>query len=533
MCRSLSGLLCVLFVSLGCWSSGAALTVSIKDAVDFTLRHNPGVKIEKEKLEESGGQAQEASGRFDWTIEIKDIWEKESDELSPAEKLFLFKIQGARANVPDILNWEGSLYEIGISRELRSGVTITPELAGTDVWDNLVGGSPANRPVPGVKISVPLLRGFGSSVAGADELAARSNLKAASALYAYNVSLRVYQTIAAYWDCLAALKDYQTAGEMKKTAEDIAGVIERLVRGGQMRPSVLHQVEGALAERKMELVKARGHLSQAEQELGFRMGLTPEGLKDAPLPRGHFPTVLDWSGPRIESLKSKLAEEALKRRGDLLSARQNTHTQEALLRKAENGLLPRLDLQSRVSFTSLQESSSADRFFSAYGQDYTGPNFYVQLNLEIPLENNFARGELHRRQALSSGARLRSVQLNSRVASDVTVALTAFESSISEYEQAGRVAENYERAVDDQVRLVKEIQGNITDLITMENRYFQGRLDEIEAQRRYAIALADLRLVSGTLMTTGGAVLKFDADAISRPPFIYGENGDKPGGGSQ
>jgi len=191
------------------------------------------------------------------------------------------------------------------------------------------------------------------------------------------------------------------------------------------------------------------------------------------------------------------------------------------LKKAKNGLLPRVDFQSRITVANLKDSNSADRFVTSYGGEYTGPNFYTQLNVEIPLENNFAIGELRRRQSMTERAKLQSIEVVNKVAKDVAIALNAVSSSISEYEQAVRFAENYGRAVDHQFRLVKAMESNITDLITMEDRYFQGRLAQIAALHNYAVSMVELRYVTGTLVKKVNNELQCDTAALSKPPFIY------------
>ena len=73
-------------------------------------------------------------------------------------------------------------------------------------------------------------------------------------------------------------------------------------------------------------------------------------------------------------------------------------------------------------------------------------------------------------------------------------------------------------ALDHLGRKVKGGEASLTDLIDMEDRYLEARISEIEALRKYAVAIAELRFVTGSLLTRESDYLRFKVSDLMTPP---------------
>jgi len=528
----------------------AQATIGITEAVLQTLADNPGVHIEKQKLVQSQATLQTASGQFDWVgfssvsrerqrlplsdADIKTQRDRISEQQNQVDQLN--QIIGVLNKPPvsaglataspatasplvDESETYRTTYSAGVTRQSRSGITVTPSVSARDTKNNTDTTVPANRSDANVQIVVPLLRGLGASATAAQEMAARNNLEVSRQLWRHNISRRIFQTAAAFWNCLAAQNNLAVMEDTNQRARQVYDLVELLIKGGELEPALRHQADGRLAGRQANLSDVRLALFRSRQALGINMGLSTGQLANAPAPEGDFPAAIDPSGIN-DAAVGQWIQQALQQRGDYLAAKGNIATETLLVGKARNDLKPRLDLDLRAGYAGIDQGHDGGRYGGSLSQDQRGPNAYAGLSLQWPFANNTARGELLRRQALVREAELTTAQLANAVASEVLVAAEAVRVALTEYQAAANAAMAYQKAVAHENRKLKGGDASLSDLIDMEDRYAQARLAEIEAVRKYAVALAELRLVTGTLVTADQDNINFVPASLAHLPRV-------------
>lgn len=512
---------------------GEESTISLSTAIKKTLEGNPGVKIEKEQIIQSEGVLQTASGQFDWVGLGSASWEQERQHSSTISKQ---EIQppgtiptatGLEETTENQLK-ETATYSVGLRKQFREGIVFSPSVSNVDI--DYPGQSILHQSSSDVNVEfiIPLMRGLGKRHTAANEMAAMSSLNATELLSKHNISRCIYMTSISYWNCLAALKNVQILEDTERRAGEVYRLVEKLVRVGEMEPAAKRQAQAKLYQRQADIRASRSSVYQTRQGLAVAMGYTPKELPEAPLPDGSFPPVFKKS-LLDDEMTRKYIDVAIQKRGDYLATLTNVETEEILLGKSHDDVKPKLDFTFRIGVSGFNERSDSSRYFRSMYHDHVGPNAFGGLTLELPIENNVAKGEFVRRRSLMKEAKLTADKLSNGIASDVLVSVERLRSAIKEYRLATESAEAYRDSADNENFKVRQGMSELNDLIDMEDRYFTARARQIETMRKYAVALADLRFATGTLLTDEKRSFRFRMNSLMTVPLTETTNTKKEG----
>lgn len=479
---------------------------TLGEALEATLAKNPGVQITREQVRQREGSLQSASGQFD--LSFGTFW---SEEIYRAPT-------GAPAPFASVLREDTSIYSVGLIKPFRSGVIVSPQINVLDSGNDTPGNVPVSRSSLDLKITVPLLRGFGTQNTGAQEIAAGLAADAQRNLARYQVELIVFQTAAAYWNCLAARRDFEILSDTAGRAEQILQAVELLASGGELDRATRDQARALVASKQAERENGELLYYEARQALGVSVGLGPSQLVNPPLVAGEPPVMLDAQALR-PAIGEKYVYEALQRRGDYQASNINVEAEEALLRQAKNNLKPLLDFELTVGYAGYD--ARRDRFRPGYSvsNDLTGINTLGTLTLEWPIANNVARGQVVNQRARRNEAQLNTERNANSIASRVLVALQTLRQTISQYRYNAVAVDTYRVALNQTNEKMKAGEATITELIDVEERYADARRALNETERVYAITLAELRLVTGTLSEVVDSRAVFDVRTLSEIPF--------------
>ncbi len=494
--------------------------ISLSDAVLKTLRANPGIFVSQEKIVQGEGLQQKAAGQFDWTIRSQASIDHKKTPLDSYDAKTA-QAASVLANIPynDYLQQDTNTYSLGLAKQFRSGVTVTPNVAVVDYKTNADTKVPISRSEMRIELNVPLLRGLGSQATGADELAAISQAKATRLLARQNIAQIIYTTSVNYWNSLAAKMSFELTADTQARSNKLLDLVEKLVRAGLLEPAALNQAKANSLSGQVSVSTGETDFYRSRQALALSMGMTPRELPDAPNPANNFPAVIDTATLNKVSI-NLFIEEALKKRGDYLAAQTDIETARTLLAKAQNETKPKLDIGVKVGYAGEDEVSTSSRYFNSLGRNVTGLNSFVSLSLELPIFNNAARGNMVYRKSQVRESELIQNDLSNRIASDILIAYRALSSAINEHQLASESEKSYKKAVEFENQKYKAGSSTLTALIDIEDRYFRARIATIEALRKYSVAMAQFRLVTGTMLDVGDKTLNFDEQKLLQFPPI-------------
>lgn len=486
-------------------------TISLSDAVRNTLEMNQEVRIERERVIQRRGFHQAASGPFDWMF--SSVVERESS-------------RGPTPDADAIQSVTQDFYALGISKQLRNGMLITPRVSVTQA-DNILSSGPVGVSSVNLSLTVPLLRDRGARNTAADERAASADLDGAVSLQIQHISERVFNTAITFYDCLAAYERLQVLKEAEELTLESMDTVRRMITAAILDPGDMLQAQAVVASKQADRRAGEQSLYRRRLSLAAAMGYPSENIPDAPLAGGTFPQPI--ASRDLEAVsRTEYIRNAMNYRGDYRASLKNIESEDILLQRAENARRTRLDLNVGAGYTGFDTGSGAGRPFRALYNNPIGPNVIVGMRMSLPLGNNAALGHQAVREASLREAQQQSDRLSTLITHDILAAHEDLRSAIDRYQLVLTSEQIFQNALDHESKKLTTGQSSLTEVLQIQDRYVGVRLAKIDAQREYAAAMARFRLVTGTLLGYDEDGVQFDMSRLLTLPFTEGADTNEP-----
>ena len=304
----------------------------------------------------------------------------------------------------------------------------------------------------------------------------------------------------AYWECVLASEKIGIYTKSLEVAEQQIAEVREQVNVGKLAELELAASEAEVAEKREQLISARGDL--AVRLLEFRRLVNPAGgqwtrelrFRDRPQQPD---VVLDDVEPHVQL--------GIRQRPDLAQARLLIERDELDVVRTRNGLLPRLDL-----FVRLGGTRYADSFAPVDEKDEWSAAVGVTLDLSFGLREEKALhrvAELSLRQTEMALANLEQlVQYDVRAA---YVQVGVAREQIAATAATRRLRQDTLTAEQEKFRV-----GTSTTLQVAQawRDLIASQINEIQAVVNLRKALVDLYRLEGTLLERRGIELAADAD---------------------
>jgi outer membrane protein TolC len=288
----------------------------------------------------------------------------------------------------------------------------------------------------------------------------------------------------------------------------------------------------------MEVMRAEAEVSRLDQELTVartNLELQESLLKNA-LTRNLDDPVLEampvipteqtssFNGTAPAPLADLVAE-ALRSRPELAESDIDLQNRQISRQAARNALLPSLSLVGSYGGTGLagelnpiyrgENSSDAPTTFggamsSAFNNSY--PDYYVGLNLRLPLRNRVARADQYRSELEYRQAELRREQLKKQIRIEVRNARYALEQSQARVESARRARDLAARTFAITQKELELGAGSSFQVLTAQRDLALAELSLVDAITTCERAHVQLTRVTGATLEQNGISIE---DAIS------------------
>ena len=291
----------------------------------------------------------------------------------------------------------------------------------------------------------------------------------------------------AYWKWVAAGQVVRTQEDLLRLAQVRMKQMEKLVKEGEIKESLLVFNQQLIAEREFKLLETLRKLREA----GFKLSLylrdsagEPMVPDDAWLP-GRFPPIGELPpGDFPGDLAS-----ALQRRPELQLLDFDTMQYRLDLQLARNQLLPQFDLALESSQDMGQPASSL--------QDKSRFETEIGLLGSVPLPRNKARGKIQSTQnKLAQIAQYRELQSN-KIGVELQTARNGLELASRRIRQAEQTVSIAIRYLELAERAFSEGEGDLLDLNILESKTYDARFYLIDAYQEWYVALASMQAALG------------------------------------
>jgi outer membrane protein len=483
--------------------------LSLLTAVRLTLEHDPNVAIEAARVDTARGLLQVASGVFDPVV---------SSGLNPAEQTEpkTFTTSQETRTLQSTL---------GVSKQFRNGLSIEPQFEidrAQDITGVAPGSEASNLGTFTFVIRQPLLRGRGRAAVQAAELAAGREVVASGFDLRHTVAQRVLVVASQYWQVRAAEDNLEVLRASERSSGELLANTRKLIAADQVPAADLVQLEASLAAAESARIGGERDLFTQRSALGREIGLDAAEIASLPLPADPFPGIRPEEVPPVAAAGHSYIDLGLRHRADLEAARQRLAETDLERPAAENALKPKLDLVLSPGYSGLTGGANTASFFSPLYRNVPGASAVASLAFSWATFNQAARGNLLQIDAARRQNAL-SVELVAKgIGADVPAALDAVRRDAFQLARAAEAVRLYERAVANEEKKLKGGSSTLLDLINQKDRLTAAGQAEVASELALALAILNLRFLTGTLLgeRPGGPA---GATAATAPPPESGE----------
>jgi outer membrane protein TolC len=368
-----------------------------------------------------------------------------------------------------------------------------------------------------------LLAGFGFGPNLRYLKIASNNKKISEIAFKDQVVATVTQIENIYWDLVSAYEQAQVNEQSLAFAQQTFGNAKKQLELQSIPEMDVMRAEAEVSKRDQELTVARTNLElqQSLMKNALTKSLDDPVLEAMPV----IPT--DRTQPaKAESTApvQDLISEALHGRAELAESNADLSSRQISRIAARNALLPTLSLVAFyggsglsgqlnplcVGCTSTASGGIGDALQNTFNN--SAPDYYVGLNLNIPLRNRVAKADQFRSELEYRQAQLREEQLKKQIRIEVRNAQYALEQTAARVGAAQKARDLAERTFE----ITKKEQtlgaGSSYQTLASQRDLSVAELDLVTARTTYEKAKVELDRATGTTLEHNGILIQ---DAIN------------------
>jgi outer membrane protein TolC len=474
-------------------ASGArALTLS--EAIQIAVQQNLGVVLSREQYASTDDLIGVARGEFEPTIVGSYLHGSTNSPppitlLANGDKAYQLKTINDNWNLAINERFEtGTQLSVGMTN-VRTLITNTPLTYNANL---------------GAQLTQPLLRSFSFDldVPRADILRARFASVRARDDVKIAMLATVHATDDAYWDLVAAFKNYEVVRQSLKLADEQVELTRRHIDAGVLATSDMISAESTQAQRQLALLQAEATIGSSADALRYVLAL-PRETWAQPL----LPTDAPQFAERIVNLGSAV-ETAERSRPEIAQRRLDVEAAGLEVKVAKNGRLPELDAVLGYGLVG-QESV----YTSTLNQLFSGavPAWSAGLNLTWAPLMVGSRAQVASLRATEAARRTRLQQVNLDLFSQLRDDLRTLSLGARQVRAAAKFRDLARQALEAEER--KFLNGTSSNFVVA-----QRQADLASAQQAELAALISHRKATTALDADMGVLLDERGIRLDAPP---------------
>lgn len=503
---ALRGVLCLVALSAmprvgSSQSAASAPGVTLQEVVSAALADNTQIRTEWLRAEGFRGSVLAKQAPFD--LQLTTVVQRNHDKKQIDAQQF------ARE--------QGTSYQLGVVKQLRSGITLTPTLQVASARYALPGAVATGSASAGLDVVVPLMYDRGGAVSATAVRVAELDLETMRGVWRSAVTSGANAAVGAYWSYVAAVRRVDVQRDAESRAKRLLDETTQLVEKEERAPADLQQLRATVASRRAARILAEQSVDEARVQLGVLMGLDAGRTLALGAPATDFPKPVEARATDSASVR-RLRDLAMARRPDLTMQRTSNRAWALELQQVRNAQQPRLDLDLTLGYQGFTQGPGYDHLVSPLYRNVPGLNATVQLRYQLAFANSGARGQVMFMEASVQQQRLALRDVERQVATDVAVGALGVDRSAVALREAEEAVALYRITVDNEQRKLRLGMNTLFDVLNSEDALTNALLAAINNRRAHATALATLRLATGTLADVSGELTSVDAARLLSPP---------------
>jgi len=409
-------------------------------------------------------------------------------------------------------------YRVEVQQKIITGGTFSLSLDNSteDTTRRGVAINPSYSGQLNFRIDQPILKNFGPKINRKDIKKARNQIDISSYGLKTTILQKIYDVEAAYWNLVSAVESLKVNEASLENSIQYLKRIQGAARIGAKTATDVLDAETEVASWESRIITDRGQVQKAEDTLRNMLNIPVDEA-------GTLPPIVPTDRPTVEKKEitfEEAMETALAERPEMASKQKEIENSNIDVSYSRNQLLPELNL----SFYLYYPGQSGDRIFyvnndpingdidyvlpgsrSEYLKDVFGfkyDNWYLTLNLTIPLENVFSRASLAQARVQKDKNLLEQERLVNNIYYELVEAFKELENNEKALEAAARYRELTEKrliAGEERYKL-----GTLPSqwLFEYRSRMASARVSEIRAIINYKLSVAKLEQLMGVNIRT-------------------------------
>ena len=503
--------------------------LSLNRSIELALENNPGLVVEKLRVEQASAGIEEERGTYDPVFDISGLVGRRDNVIASrffptGEFVEEDTIYGARLNGITHL---GSRYGIGLNYQRQLSTSNTQSL------------SPQYGATMDLTFSQPLLRDFGRGVALTELRIAQSEQEISEENLAIGVSAAIFQVVQSYWNLVFVREDLEVRRTSLALAEALLEQNESLLGSGQVAEVSVYEARAGVFERQEDVIRFENEVARAED---FLKVLLYADLETVSLIPGD---VLEESSGDVNPGQSY--DRAVTRRPEILSLQTEIEQRGHEANFATNQTRPRLDLNLQYGMSGLSGRPNSTfvnpdspelgragdtvagsvlagitrplgafrRFFSGDGFD----SWSVELRMELPIRNRTANARLSEATLRERESKATLAAVRERVVLEVRDSLR----NLATAGQSMDAAREGIRAVEEQLIATRvRFDAGLTtsyEVLRVLDSLAQARRRELRALVDHNVAWPALKLAEGSILEEYNVQVRGSSRAGEGEPF--------------
>ena len=501
--------------------------LGLVEALKATLANQPALHIQEQQVISSLAVRRQASGAFDTVVDTSFSQNRTNNPLT----LFSQQQAALLGIMTDNQVSNVTSLDIGAIKEFRNGVIVAPTFVNTRTTDNTYAIGGVNLTTLEFRVNVPMLRGSGRHAVAAAETAAGIEVEATLLDLNQTISSLLSNTALSYWNVLGAAKDLKVVQESEERGQIYVQNVQTLITADRVPQSEIHQVNANLATRSAARIAAEQSLIAARQQLALAMGISTDEMSSLGMPEDSFPADDAQVLAVLNALSVKqYVHLALQSRADYLAAKKREKEEKTLLTAARNGIRPQLNVSLNTGYSSLEAGTGVTNFFGAPGKAPRGPDVGVGVTYQFPPSNNAASGTLMLAQSNARQAEIRTLQISQSITASVVTAVGAVRNAALQLRRAREAVTASQAALEGEREKYRLGVAKLVEVLTIEDRLTEAERSQVNSELGYALALTQLRFVTGSIVAPDQTTQSVDRDLLFTVPVPAEE---KPAGGRE
>jgi len=384
--------------------------------------------------------------------------------------------------------------------------------------------SPSNSSMFRFSFQQQLLAGFGFGPNLRYLRIARNNKKISDIAFKDQVIATVTQIENIYWDLVSAYEQTRVNEQSYAFAQQTLDNAKKQLKLDSVPAMDVMRAEAEVSKRAQELTVARTSLQLQETLMknAITKSLDDPVLEAMPV----VPTDEQTQAAPIEAVKpiQDLILESQQNRPELAETNIDLVNRTISRRAARNALLPSLSLVGFYGGSGLSgplnplcpdcSSNVPGDYWGAIGNAFnnSSPDYYIGLNLNIPLRNRVAKADQYRSELEYRQAELRFEQLKKQVRIEVRNAQFALDQTGARVDAARKARDLAQRTFDITKKEQELGAGSSYQTLSAQRDLALAELDLVGAMTTYQKAKVELDRATGTTLEHNGILVQ---DAIN------------------